>query len=137
MPEGTYFVRADSPSSYYLGLWLSYPNVHAAPRGLDSGLIGAGQYNTIAERLTAGLCPPMTTGLGAAHAGCFSMAFALMLSQAGTPPKRIQTDAEVGLEKVGDGFRITAVNLTTVADVPRIKEKNFQAFAISLSRQPG
>jgi osmotically inducible protein OsmC len=67
--------------------------------------------------------------IGAAHAGCFSMAFASLLTQAGEPPKRIQTEAEVTLEKVGEGFRITTVNLTTEAEVAGIEEEDFQALA--------
>jgi hypothetical protein len=63
-PEGTYFVCAHRPSNYYLGLWLGYPDIHDARRGLASGLIGPDQYKAVAERLAAGLCPPMTTGLG-------------------------------------------------------------------------
>ena len=63
-PEGAYLVCAHRPSNYYLGLWLSYPGINDARRGLDSGLIGPGQYKAIAERLAAGLCPLMTTGLG-------------------------------------------------------------------------
>jgi murein L,D-transpeptidase YafK len=63
-PEGTYFVCAHGDSQYYLGLWLSYPGIHDARRGLDSGLIDPGQYKVIAERLASGLCPPMTTELG-------------------------------------------------------------------------
>jgi osmotically inducible protein OsmC len=94
--------------------------------------VGRGAYEgpyTFASRFEQGPGTNPEELLGAAHAGCFSMAFALMLSQAGTPPKRIQTEAEVGLEKVGDGFRITTVNLTTEADVPGIEEKDFQELA--------
>ncbi len=67
--------------------------------------------------------------IGAAHAGCFSMAFAAALAQAGTPPKRIKTEAEVGIDKVGEGFKITIVNLATEAEVPGISERDFQALA--------
>ena len=96
--------------------------------------VGRGAYEgpySFASRFEQGPGTNPEELLGAAHAGCFSMAFALILSQAGTPPKRIQTEAEVGLEKVGDGFRITSVNLTTEADVPGIEEKAFQALAES------
>lgn len=56
--------------------------------------------------------------LGAAHAACFSMALSLMLGQNGLTPERIDTKAEVSLEKVGEGFEITASHLTVVAKVP-------------------
>lgn len=45
--------------------------------------------------------------LAAAHAGCFSMALSLMLSQAGVTPERIDTTAAVTIEPDGEGFRIT------------------------------
>lgn len=63
-PEGSYFVCSHRPSSYYLGLWLSYPNAADARRGLDEGLIGPAEYRAILEDLDAGRCPPMGTRLG-------------------------------------------------------------------------
>jgi osmotically inducible protein OsmC len=56
--------------------------------------------------------------LGAAHAACFSMALSLILGQNGLTPERIDTKAEVSLEKVGEGFEITASHLTVTAKVP-------------------
>jgi len=64
--------------------------------------------------------------IGAAHAGCFSMALSLMLEQAGHPPKSIETQADVRLEKVGDNFRITRIDLQTRAEVPGIDAQEFQ-----------
>src|SRR3954466_5779781 len=49
--------------------------------------------------------------IGAAHAGCFSMAFSMILGLAGFTPDKIETEATVTLEKVGDGFGITASHL--------------------------
>jgi osmotically inducible protein OsmC len=63
--------------------------------------------------------------IGAAHAGCFSMALAAALSGEGHPPKRISTTARVGLDKVGAGFKIMEIKLLTEADVPGIDEKAF------------
>jgi len=63
--------------------------------------------------------------IGAAHAGCFSMALAFMLEQAGFRPERIHTDARVHIEKVADGFKITAVELQTEGVVPGIAEAEF------------
>jgi len=66
--------------------------------------VGRGAYEgsyTFASRFEQGPGTNPEELLGAAHAGCFSMAFALMLSQAGTPPKRIQTEAEVGSRRSG------------------------------------
>ncbi len=63
--------------------------------------------------------------LGAAHAGCFSMAFSLMLGTAGIPPEKIETQAAVTLDKVGEGFAITAVHLTVKAKVPGATPEKF------------
>jgi lipoyl-dependent peroxiredoxin len=62
--------------------------------------------------------------IGAAHASCFSMAFAHDLDQAGFTPESIETEAEVSLEKTEGGFSITGILLKTkgkVADIPREK----------------
>jgi lipoyl-dependent peroxiredoxin len=67
--------------------------------------------------------------IGAAHAGCFSMAFSGALAKAGHTAKKISTEAKVHLEKVGEGFSITKVVLTTNAEVPGIEEKEFQDIA--------
>ncbi|HKN46501.1 MAG TPA: OsmC family protein [Candidatus Polarisedimenticolia bacterium] len=64
--------------------------------------------------------------IGAAHAGCFSMALSAGLGRAGFTPKRIRTEAKVHLEKVGDAFRITRIDLATEADVPKIDAKTFE-----------
>jgi len=67
--------------------------------------------------------------IAAAHAGCFSMALAHELAQNGHDPKKIETSARVKIEKVGDGFSITEVHLTTHADVPGASEGEFRAAA--------
>ena len=46
--------------------------------------------------------------IGAAHAGCFSMALALMLGEAGLTVERIETHAAISLDKVDDAFAITS-----------------------------
>jgi osmotically inducible protein OsmC len=67
--------------------------------------------------------------IGAAHAGCFSMAFSGGLERAGHPPKKISTTAKVHIEKVGEGFKITRIELETDAQVPGIDENTFQELA--------
>ncbi|PLC52615.1 OsmC family peroxiredoxin [Pollutimonas nitritireducens] len=67
--------------------------------------------------------------IGAAHAGCFSMALSLMLGEAGLTPESINTSAAVTLEKVGDGFAITASHLTVVARIPGADEAKFDEIA--------
>jgi osmotically inducible protein OsmC len=63
--------------------------------------------------------------IGAAHAGCFSMALSLFLGNAGYSPERISTVAHVRLDKVGEGFKITKIDLETEAKIPGIDEKKF------------
>ena len=67
--------------------------------------------------------------IGAAHAGCFSMAFSLMLGNAGLTAERIATEAAVSLEKVGEGFEITKVHLTMRAKIPGATDAQFQEIA--------
>ncbi len=67
--------------------------------------------------------------LGAAHAGCFSMAFSLILGEAGFKPEHIETTAQVRLVKDNGGFRIDQVTLATQATVPHIDEHKFQELA--------
>lgn len=67
--------------------------------------------------------------IAAAHAGCFSMAFSLMLTQAGFPPDQIDTSAKVHLEQKDGGFAITRIELSTRAVIPEIDEKAFQEHA--------
>ena len=64
--------------------------------------------------------------IGAAEAGCFSMALSLNLEKSGHPPKSISTTAEVKLEPSGGGFKITSIDLTTDADVPGIDDAKFK-----------
>ncbi|HTN65940.1 MAG TPA: OsmC family protein [Burkholderiaceae bacterium] len=67
--------------------------------------------------------------IGAAHAGCFSMAFSLLLEQAGLTPDKIETHAAVTLDKVGDGFEITASHLTVTAKIPGADQAKFDEIA--------
>jgi osmotically inducible protein OsmC len=68
--------------------------------------------------------------IGAAHAGCFSMAFALMLTQAGFTPDYVDTTAQVSLSpKEGGGFRISKSHLVCEAKVPGIDAATFQDLA--------
>ena len=72
--------------------------------------------------------------IGAAHAGCFSMALAAGLTKAGHHPTRISTNASVSLEKVGEGFKITTIELTTEGEVPGIDEHTFLEHAESAKK---
>ena len=67
--------------------------------------------------------------IGAAHAGCFTMSLANLLSESGHPPADLQTTARVRLEQLDTGFTITKVELRTVGDVPGVEAEAFAQFA--------
>src|SRR5256885_1457108 len=67
--------------------------------------------------------------LAAAHAACFSMALAAGLEKAGKPATRVDTKAACTIEKVGEGFSITGIKLTTRATVPGIEAGQFRQIA--------
>jgi osmotically inducible protein OsmC len=67
--------------------------------------------------------------IAAAHAGCFSMALAFQLEQAGITAERLETSAVVTLEKVPDGFSITRSDLTLRATVPGVDRETFARYA--------
>lgn len=67
--------------------------------------------------------------IGAAHAGCFSMAFSLELGNAGYTADSIDTKAKVTLDKDGDGFSITKIHLDMNARIPGIDDAEFQKIA--------
>jgi lipoyl-dependent peroxiredoxin len=98
------------------------------PEGKGNMKLGSGAYEgqySFASRFQEGRGTNPEELIGAAHAGCFSMALSHMLGQAGYNPERIHTAAKVHLDKVGDGFKITAIELETEAKVPGIDEKTF------------
>lgn len=67
--------------------------------------------------------------IAAAHAGCFSMALSGALTKSGFTPERVETSAKAHLEKVGEGFKITRIQLTCQASVPGIDDAAFQEIA--------
>jgi lipoyl-dependent peroxiredoxin len=69
--------------------------------------------------------------IGAAHAGCFSMALSGALGRAGFTPKSVRTNSTVTLDKVGEGFGITRIDLETEASIPGIDDAKFQEIAKS------
>jgi len=72
--------------------------------------------------------------IGAAFAGCFSMALSHELAQKGHTPDRISTNAEVHLEKSSEGFTIESVHLSVKGKVPGVQEKEFKEVAEGASR---
>lgn len=67
--------------------------------------------------------------IGAAHAGCFSMAFSMILGKAGFTPDKIETTATISLEQKDGGFAITASHLDVTATIPGIDDATFQDLA--------
>ncbi len=97
--------------------------------GAGSMRLGSGAYEgaySWASRFEDGPGTNPEEMIGAAHAGCFSMYLALILSKAGHIPTRIDTSAKVHLE---EGPKITLIELSTLGEVPGIDEKTFIEFA--------
>ena len=67
--------------------------------------------------------------IGAAHAGCFTMQLSHMLAEAGHPPEKAETRAEVHLKKIEGGFEIPSIHLVLTADVPGMDDDEFQSIA--------
>jgi lipoyl-dependent peroxiredoxin len=67
--------------------------------------------------------------VGAAHAGCYSMALANSLAMAGFPATSVHTTADVHLGQDAKGFLITRIDLTVVGQVPGVDNELFQRLA--------
>ena len=87
-----------------------------------------GQYS-FSSRFEEGAGTNPEELIAAAHAGCFSMAFSNGLAKAGFTPTRVSTTAKAHLDKVGEGFKITTIELNTEGHVPGIDEKTFMEIA--------
>lgn len=88
--------------------------------------VGSGAFDgpyTFASRFESGKGTNPEELLGAAHAGCFSMALSLGLVKAGFSPQRINTTATIHLDT--ENLRISAIDLDTKAHVPGINEQQF------------
>lgn len=93
-----------------------------------SGVLNNTQYS-FATRFENGAGTNPEELIAAAHAGCFSMAFSATLEKNGFKADRVATEAAVSLEKVGEGFAITAVHLTMSGKVPGIDQAKFDELA--------
>lgn len=67
--------------------------------------------------------------IGAAHAGCFTMALSKILGEAKLTAQRLETTAKVTLEKMDDGFAISAVHLNLRGNVPGADQATFEQLA--------
>lgn len=100
--------------------------------GKGTVALGSGAYDgqySFSSRFESGTGTNPEELIAAAHAGCFSMAFSAGLGKAGFTPTRVSTEARVHLEKVGEGFGITKIDLVTEAEVPGLEEAQFQELA--------
>jgi osmotically inducible protein OsmC len=88
----------------------------------------AGQYN-FSSRFENGAGSNPEELLAASHAACYSMALSNGLEKAGFTPTQVETEAACTIEKVGEGFKITKMQLTSRAKVPNIDDAKFQAIA--------
>jgi osmotically inducible protein OsmC len=84
-----------------------------------------GQYS-FSSRFEEGTGTNPEELIGAAHAGCFSMALSGGLERAGFAPTAVDTTARVHLEKGESGFRISRIELSCTADVPGIDDATFR-----------
>ena len=72
--------------------------------------------------------------IAAAHAGCFSMALAGQLAEAGMTAKSIQTTASVTLEKESAGWTVKSVHLDVTAEIPNADPVAFEKAADNAKR---
>ncbi len=101
-------------------------------QGAGSLKVGGGAFNGPYDFRSRAADGPHTNPeelLGAAHAGCFSMALAAQLTEAGFTPTRIHTIAKVHLEKQPTGFAIPLIELETEASVPNLTAADFEQYA--------
>src|SRR5947207_15896914 len=94
--------------------------------------VGSGAFEgrySFASRMENGTGTNPEELIGAAEAGCFSMAFANALSKAGHVPQEISTTAVVSLGQEGAGFKIQRIELRTEGTVAGIDEGTFQKIA--------
>ncbi len=101
-------------------------------QGSGTMKLGSGAYEgaySFPSRFESGQGTNPEELIAAAHAGCYSMAFSATLGKAGFEAKRVSTTAHVHLEKVGEGFAITKIELVMEAEVPGIDNAAFQTHA--------
>ena len=94
----------------------------------ESGVLSNTQYS-FATRFADGKGTNPEELIAAAHAGCFTMALSLILGEARLTAEHLETTAEVTLEKVADGFAITAVHLILKGKVPGADQAIFEELA--------
>ncbi|MGI8633673.1 MAG: OsmC family protein [Solirubrobacterales bacterium] len=96
--------------------------------GVESGTLSGADYS-FQGRFEGGDGTNPDELLGAAHAGCYSMALSLALGDNGHEPESIETTAKVTIDEVDGDPEITGIELVTSAKVPDISDEDFQSVA--------
>src|SRR5829696_1142079 len=94
----------------------------------DSGVLSNTQYS-FSTRFEDGAGTNPEELIAAAHAGCCSMALSGQLTNAGTPPESVRTQATVAIDQTDAGFTVTGVHLAVTARVPGIDQAAFDTAA--------
>jgi lipoyl-dependent peroxiredoxin len=95
---------------------------------VESGLFKDAPYS-FKSRFEQGTGTNPEELIGAAHAGCFSMAFSGILEKNGYNPERVSTTAEVEIGLLGGDYKITKITLSTEGKVPGIEKQVFYNLA--------
>src|SRR4030088_548785 len=101
-------------------------------QGKGTMKLGSGAYEgaySFSSRFEEGTGTNPEELIGAAEAGCFSMALSANLSKAGHQPKSVYTIAKVNFEMIGGGPKITSIDLDCEGDVPGIDNAKFKELA--------
>lgn len=94
----------------------------------QSGVLSNTQYG-FSSRFENGIGTNPEELIAAAHAGCFTMALSAQLGELGITAEKLETTAAVTLDKVGDGFAITAIHLELAAKIPGADQQKFEEAA--------
>lgn len=94
----------------------------------ESGALSEQPYG-FNTRFTGGKGTNPEELIGAAHAGCFTMALSKILGEAEFTAEQMDTTAEITLEKIGEGFEVTASHLTLKAKIPGIDAETFKTLS--------
>jgi osmotically inducible protein OsmC len=138
--KGTASVRENAHTHKLRRIYMPVRKAHAVWEGdlmKGKGTMSFGSFEgpySFSSRFENGKGANPEELIGAAFAGCFSMALSHELAQKGHAPVRIATNAEVHLEKSREGFAIEAVHLSVKGKVPGVSEKEFKETTAGASR---
>lgn len=112
-------------STYGTAVWKGGLKDGIGSLSTKSGVLKDAPYGFVA-RFEGGPGTNPEELLGAAHAGCFTMALSAILGEAGMTAEQMDTKADVNLVKDGDGFSITRIHLTLKAKIPGADKAKFE-----------